>query len=188
MTFFRDLLSSARIKYFTVYFNSNGGGTVAPITVRAGYTCSNPGAPYYEHYSFNGWYLNGIPFDFNTPILQDITLVAQWTYVPYSHVMAGTGNMYMWRYQSGRLRRYYGVTATFPQPFAQVPTYVYIRHPASGGAGAISCAPYSIGGRSGGYLTTTGFDHRVTVLELGISALYEDYNGTIINYEVTGVY
>ncbi len=30
-------------------------------------------------YTFSGWYLDGSPYDFNTPVTADITLTTQWT-------------------------------------------------------------------------------------------------------------
>ena len=31
-----------------------------------------------EGYTFIGWYLNEQPFDFDTPIIENITLIAKW--------------------------------------------------------------------------------------------------------------
>ena len=63
---------------YTVTFNTNGGSAIAPITVNAGNYISAPVAPTKAGYVFCGWDLNGISFDFGTPIVGDITLTACW--------------------------------------------------------------------------------------------------------------
>ena len=80
---------------FTVTFNSDGGTAVASQTLLAGATASMPaepvkyGAPLPEeaglypgvlgYYDFIEWRYSGVPFDFDTPILANITLTAHWT-------------------------------------------------------------------------------------------------------------
>ena len=64
---------------YTVTFNSNGGSTVAPQTVKSGEKAVEPKDPERTGYSFNGWQLSGEKFDFNQTITADITLTAAWT-------------------------------------------------------------------------------------------------------------
>lgn len=191
MSLFRSLLSISTTPYFTVYFNANGGSpTPPPQRVKMGAYCTNPGLPHLANHNTLGWYLNGSIFNFNTPIYSDITLVANYQYVPYSHGMDGVGVMNMWRYgSSGSVkRRYYRVNGTFPTAFVSVPTSIYVTHPDSGGSGYLDCSAFSIGNYSGGYLTTTAFEARVTASTLGVSALYEKYNGTAVHYTAVGYY
>ena len=68
----------------TVTFDLNGGddnpANFPPQTVTLGQTASPPAQePTRGDYSFNGWTMyDGMPFDFDTPITDDITLYAQW--------------------------------------------------------------------------------------------------------------
>ena len=64
---------------YTVTFDSNGGSTVAPQTVKSGEKAVEPKDPKRTGYSFNGWQLSGEKFDFNQTITADITLTAAWT-------------------------------------------------------------------------------------------------------------
>lgn len=65
----------------TVTFDVNGGTPeIEPMEVNSGATIVEPTAPRGDiGYKFDGWYLNGQPFDFSTPITQDITLTAQFS-------------------------------------------------------------------------------------------------------------
>lgn len=70
------------VPYYTVTFDSNGGGDVAAQEIRNGETASDPGAPTRgSGYTFNFWKLSGesSEYDFSTPVTGDITLVADWT-------------------------------------------------------------------------------------------------------------
>ena len=62
----------------TVTFNSNGGSTVASQEVRVGNTASTPTNPTRSGYTFLYWILNGVEFDFSTPITSPTTLLAYW--------------------------------------------------------------------------------------------------------------
>lgn len=72
----------------TVTYNPNSGtfpdGTVSVFTVKRGEPLTNaqkPADPSRENFEFGGWLLNGEVFDFNTPITEDITLVAKWNQI-----------------------------------------------------------------------------------------------------------
>lgn len=65
------------VKY-SVSFNPNGGSIVTPIMVQSGQTIKAPENPTRYGYTFLYWTLNGKEFDFDTPITEDIVLVAKW--------------------------------------------------------------------------------------------------------------
>ena len=75
-------------KWATVTFNSNGGSTVDPQTVKCNDKAKEPPAPTKSGYTFAGWY-TGEPltntYDFGTPVTKNIILYAKWNtnYVPY---------------------------------------------------------------------------------------------------------
>ena len=64
----------------TVRFDPADGSTPTQATVKTGTLAAplqeNPQRPGFR---FDGWTLDGQPFDFQTPILQDTTLAAKWT-------------------------------------------------------------------------------------------------------------
>ena len=74
-----------------VTFDTNGGSAVDPQTVDDGATAVKPADPTRDGYTFNGWTLDGKPYDFGTPVTGDITLEAQWekseTPAPVTHTV-----------------------------------------------------------------------------------------------------
>lgn len=72
---------------YTVTFDSNGGTAVASQTVNANGCATMPTAPTKEgnanfNYVFAGWKLNGVTYNFSTPVTGNITLVASWNAIP----------------------------------------------------------------------------------------------------------
>ena len=71
---------------YTVTFDENGHGTApAAQTVREGEKAVRPADPSAGGYVFGGWFTEKEcreAFDFDTPIMQDITLYAKWTERP----------------------------------------------------------------------------------------------------------
>ncbi len=65
---------------YTVTFDSNGGSKVLPATVYEHSTVTAPENPTRTGYTFGGWYKDDVVFDFSTPITENITLTAQWTF------------------------------------------------------------------------------------------------------------
>ena len=63
---------------FTVTFDSNGGSSVENQTVLKDELVTKPNDPTKEGYIFDAWLLNDEPYDFNSPVTQDITLKASW--------------------------------------------------------------------------------------------------------------
>lgn len=62
---------------YLVTFDTDGGNDILPISVWSGQTVEIAN-PTKEGFDFNGWTLNGEPFNLDTPITDDITLVASW--------------------------------------------------------------------------------------------------------------
>ena len=81
---------------YTVTFDSNGGSAVPAATdVEYSQRVVKPEDPTYDGHKFMGWTLAGRPFNFESGITQDITLVAQWMSVDVYPVIydlnGGTG-------------------------------------------------------------------------------------------------
>ena len=72
--------NSSVLSKYTVTFDALGGASTIKTEVNEGSTVTKPEDPTREHYSFDGWYLNGEKFDFSIPIKSDITLVAKWSF------------------------------------------------------------------------------------------------------------
>lgn len=66
-------------KYYTIKFDRNGGTVGYPNqTVRYNRTVAYPGSNQKRGCSFRGWYLNGVKYDFDTPVTKNITLKAMY--------------------------------------------------------------------------------------------------------------
>lgn len=63
---------------WTVTFNTNGGSAVTNQTVNHNELAIEPNNPIRAGYNFEGWKQNDTLFDFNTPITQNVTLIAHW--------------------------------------------------------------------------------------------------------------
>lgn len=64
---------------FTITFNSNGGSKVESISAKSGDVVKMPTAPTKNGYTFEGWYKGDEEFNWSTPIVENITLIAKWT-------------------------------------------------------------------------------------------------------------
>ena len=73
-----DGSSSGSVNYHTVTFDSDGGTDVIAQTVLDGGKATEPKDPTKASVSFECWKLDGVEFDFDTPVTDDITLVASW--------------------------------------------------------------------------------------------------------------
>ncbi len=67
------------INSYTISFDSKGGTPVKSITLNYGEKVSEPATPTKEGHSFDGWYLNGVKYEFGTMPAEDINLIAEWT-------------------------------------------------------------------------------------------------------------
>lgn len=88
---------------YTVVFdyNYNDKGTYKELTVKAGELVEKPKAPTRSGYDFDGWYTksaNGTEFDFDTEIVSDITLYANWKKVQSSLGGGGVGFVHKHRF------------------------------------------------------------------------------------------
>lgn len=63
---------------YQVTFDTDGGSNIFPRTIEEGKTIIRPANPIKENYIFLGWYLNDQEFTFDTPITDNITLIAKW--------------------------------------------------------------------------------------------------------------
>lgn len=68
--------------YYTVTYDANGHGTSPdPLNVRKGNTVPGKAMSDADGYKFGGWFEDAectVPFDFNTPCSDDVTLYAKW--------------------------------------------------------------------------------------------------------------
>ena len=69
--------TTTQLKY-AVIFNSNGGSKVAYEYVLPGKAAMRPISPTRPGYTFIGWYYNGVPYDFNTPVYSNRIIIAKW--------------------------------------------------------------------------------------------------------------
>ncbi|MCH4895367.1 hypothetical protein E0494_01420 [Marinilabiliaceae bacterium JC040] len=70
------------IEEYTVNFETNGGNKIESITVKDGEKVTKPTNPTKAEFNFIEWQLEGVTYDFNTPVKKDITLTAIWTAIP----------------------------------------------------------------------------------------------------------
>lgn len=69
------------LDFHTLTFDTMGGSKIAPETVRHGLTVAKPKDPVNGGYIFDGWYTDKTyrtPYNFATPLTQDITIYAKW--------------------------------------------------------------------------------------------------------------
>ena len=62
----------------TISFDTNGGAKVASQKIETGEKVTKPADPTKDGYEFLGWFLNGVYFDFDTPVEGDLKLEARW--------------------------------------------------------------------------------------------------------------
>ena len=118
----------------TVYFDSNGGNISYPsVRVKIGESVTNPGSTYKNGYTFIGWYLNGYKFDFNSKIMNNITLVARYVennnYYNYDYSYNYNNNNYMTSYTEttnvySSAWKPYGTTSLQVSHTIKVPSYI----------------------------------------------------------------
>lgn len=63
---------------FTVTFDTDGGSEVASQDVKSGEKATKPVDPTKAGYTFTGWTLNGVAYDFDKAVTGNITLKATW--------------------------------------------------------------------------------------------------------------
>lgn len=65
-------------EYCTVYFSTDGESAVNEQVVVPGQKAAIPSSPVKDGYRFIGWYDGEKLYDFNSPVIKDITLTAKW--------------------------------------------------------------------------------------------------------------
>lgn len=66
-------------KTFVVTFDSDGGSSVGSVEVSQNETVTKPQNPSKIGYTFLGWYLNNVEYDFSSKVTDNITLTAKWS-------------------------------------------------------------------------------------------------------------
>ena len=61
---------------YTITFNTMGGTEIASVRVTEGDTVPLPKAPQKHEYKFREWMLDNTVYDFDTPVTEDMTLIA----------------------------------------------------------------------------------------------------------------
>lgn len=62
----------------TVNFETDGGTKIESVLVQDGNSVEKPANPTKTDFTFEGWYLNDVAYDFSKPVTEDITLKAKW--------------------------------------------------------------------------------------------------------------
>lgn len=65
-------------KLFTVNFDSDGGSAINSVQIPSGKNMTIPTAPKKYGYVFQYWMRNGLEYDFQSPVVEDMTLLAKW--------------------------------------------------------------------------------------------------------------
>ncbi|MBR4202072.1 MAG: InlB B-repeat-containing protein [Candidatus Methanomethylophilaceae archaeon] len=71
-------LTAKWLQLYVVAFDTAGGSVIPAQYVEPGAKAVKPADPTRSGYEFVGWYYNESPFDFDSPITADITIVAKW--------------------------------------------------------------------------------------------------------------
>ncbi|MCL2352672.1 MAG: InlB B-repeat-containing protein, partial [Firmicutes bacterium] len=132
-----DFTLTARWQQITykVTFDSNGGSAVPSRTVYSGNPVSKPADPVRTGYTFNGWYLDGAPYDFSAPVAGDLALKAGWDI-----------RNYMVTFDSAGGSPVAAVTATYGSQLQKPADPVREGYTFTGWYAAYALAPYSFTG------------------------------------------
>ena len=68
----------AVVEVYTITFNSEGGTNIVAQEVEENKKVSKPADPVKEGYTFVGWYVGDTPYNFDTEVTSDLTIVAKW--------------------------------------------------------------------------------------------------------------
>ncbi len=66
------------VNVYVVNFNTRGGYLIKSQWIEEGKTVKKPDDAIRDGYKFTGWYVNDIPYDFNSPVVHNLTIDAQW--------------------------------------------------------------------------------------------------------------
>lgn len=67
-----------KVKTYTVSFDTDGAGTIAPVLVKDGETAEEPPEPQKDNWVFKGWFIGETEYDFSSPVKSELTLKAKW--------------------------------------------------------------------------------------------------------------
>lgn len=70
--------------YYSVGFDSDGGTPIPSQIVEEGNTATQPADPVKAGHTFLGWELNGVMYNFNTPVNSNLLLKAAWQKIVYT--------------------------------------------------------------------------------------------------------
>ena len=76
------LLTGCGDKTYTVTFDTMGGSLINSITLKKGSVLGDVKIPSKDGYLFVNWLKDGVLYDKDSPIMEDITLTASWTEKP----------------------------------------------------------------------------------------------------------
>lgn len=76
------ILSGCGSKMYTINFDTLGGSVMNSITLQEGDTLNDIEVPTKDGYLFVNWLKDGVEYNINTPVTEDITLTASWTEKP----------------------------------------------------------------------------------------------------------
>ena len=82
LTLYAKWVEDDTVAKHTVTFNTNGGSSIAAVSVIDGNTVALPATPTKTGYTFEGWYRSisfTTSYNFGAPVTADITLYAKWT-------------------------------------------------------------------------------------------------------------
>ncbi len=77
--------------FHTIAFDSDGGSSVADLSVLDGTTAIQPTDPTWAHHRFDGWYNGETFYDWTANVTGDLTLTAHWTQLYTITYAAGDG-------------------------------------------------------------------------------------------------
>lgn len=78
------LALSASTEEFIISFDANGGSLVPSQYIQQGHKVMRPDEPNKPGYTFEGWLLDGVLYDFNQSVVNAFTLTAKWEVIPTS--------------------------------------------------------------------------------------------------------
>ena len=78
-------ITGCKEKTYTVTFDTTGGNIMDNVTITEGKNIENVNSPTKEGYLFVSWLKDGIEYDIDSPVTEDITLTASWIEKPVIH-------------------------------------------------------------------------------------------------------
>lgn len=86
ITYTATYFSEEKIVDYTITFDTRGGSTINPVSVRKGNLLDRPEDPTKDNYAFGGWYTDNAltnEYDFSRPVNSSFTLYAKWNTTEY---------------------------------------------------------------------------------------------------------